>query len=277
MSIISITAGSYSNGRQIAKSVARRLEYEYVDIEIILPLVSSQFGVPESKLARALKEIPSSVGMFSQAKQQYMIYVDTVLSEYLLKNNIVYYGIAGFPVIREISHILKVQIIADLVDRINDKAKQSDVSPQKARKALAREDGRQRKWAETFYNMNISDPSLYDLVINIGHIKNDDIENALETIITAVNHTKFQPMTYSLRCANNIAMSCRVRAMLASIDAKMKVKSDEGTVCIYTKAVKKKAEDKVLKIKQKVMKIEGIKHVEVYVDYDLFSSVACGQ
>jgi hypothetical protein len=84
-------------------------------------------------------------------------------------------------------------------------------------------------------------------------------------------------MTYSLRCADNIATSCHVKEALVSTDPKIKVKSDEGTVYIYTKAVKKKADDKVLKIKQKVMKIEGVRHVEVYFDYDLFSSIAHGQ
>ncbi|MBW1746459.1 MAG: cytidylate kinase family protein, partial [Deltaproteobacteria bacterium] len=61
MSIITITDSSYSNGRQIAKSAAKRLNYEYVDSENILSLVSREFGISESNLARVLKEAPSSV------------------------------------------------------------------------------------------------------------------------------------------------------------------------------------------------------------------------
>ncbi|MBU4345683.1 MAG: cytidylate kinase-like family protein [Desulfobacteraceae bacterium] len=277
MSIITITAGSYSNGRQIAKSAAKRLNYEYIDSENISLLVSKEFGVPESNIMRALKETPSSVGMFSKAKPEYIIFIETLIAEYLLKNNIVYYGVVVLPLIQEVSHVLKVQIIADLESRIKNRMKLDNVSQDKARKTLVKEDNQQKKWAEAVYNIDLTDPNLYDLVINIGHIQDDDVEGALETIISTVKHKKFQPMTYSLRCMKNVAMSCRVRATLADIDSKMQVKSDEGTVYTYTKAIKKKAQDKVLEMKQKVMRIEGVKHIEVFIDYDLFTTVAHGQ
>ncbi|MBT9439838.1 MAG: hypothetical protein GAS50_11700 [Desulfobacterales bacterium] len=277
MSIITITDSSYSNGRQIAKSAAKRLNYEYADSENILPLVSKKFGVSESKLVRALKDTPSNVGMFSKAKPEHIIFIETLITEYLLKNNIVYYGVVGIPLIQEVSHVLKVNIIANLESRIKNRMKLDNVSQDKARKAVTKEDEQLKKWVEAVYNTDITDPNLYDLVINIGHIKGDDVEDALETIISTVEHKKFQPMTYSLRCMKNVAMSCRVRATLADIDPKMQVKSDEGTIYIYTKAVKKKAQDKVLEMKQKVMRLEGVKHVEVYIDYDLFAKVSHGQ
>ena len=277
MSIITITDSSYSNGRQIAKSAAKRLNYEYADSENILPLVSKEFGVSESKLAQALKDTPSNVGMFSKAKPEHIIFIETLITGYLLKNNIVYYGVVGIPLIQEVSHVLKVHIIANLESRIKNRMKLDNVSQDKARKAVTKEDEQLKKWVEAVYNTDITDPNLYDLVINIGHIKGDDIEDALETIISTVEHKKFQPMTYSLRCMKNVATSCRVRATLADIDPKMQVKSDEGTIYIYTKAVKKKAQDKVLEMKQKVMRLEGVKHVEVYIDYDLFAKVSHGQ
>lgn len=277
MSIITITAGSYSKGEQIAKSVAKRIEYDFIDLETILSLASKEFDVSESKLMQALKETPSGIGMFSKAKPEHIIFIETLITEYLLKNNIVYYGAIALPLIQEVSHVLKVQIIADLEDRIKNKAKLDGGSEEKARKTVIKEDNQQKKWAEAVYNINTTDPNLYDLVINIGHIKDDDFEDALETIISTVKHKKFQPMTYSLRCMKNVAMSCRVRATLVDIDSKMQVKSDEGTVYIYTKAVKKKAQDKVLEMKQKVMKIEEVKHIEVFIDYDLFAKVSNGQ
>jgi cytidylate kinase len=277
VSIITITASSHSNGKQLSKSAAKRLNYEYVDSENILSLVSKEFDVSESKLERAFKETPSGVGMFSQAKPEHIIFIETLITEYLLKNNIVYYGAIVLPLIRQVSHVLNVQIIANLEDRIKNKAKLDGGSQEKARKTVIKKDNQQKKWAEAVYNINITDPHLYDLIINMGHIKDDDLEDALETIISTVKHKKFQPMTYSLRCMRNVAMSCRVRATLAYIDSKMQVKSDEGTIYIYTKAVKKKAQDKVLEMKQKVMRLEGVKHVEVYIDYDLFAKVSHGQ
>jgi len=253
MSIITITDSSYSNGRQIAKSAAKRLNYEYVDSENILSLVSREFGISESNLARVLKEAPSSVSMFSKAKPEYIVFIETFITKYLLKNNIVYYGVVGLPLIQEVSHVLKVHIIADLESRIKNRMKLDNVSQDKARNAVSKEDEQMKKWVEAVYNIDVTNPNLYDIIINIGHIKDNDVEVALETIISTVEHKKFQPMTYSLRCMKNVAISCRVRATLADIDSKMQVKSDEGTIYIYTKAVKKKAQNKVLEMKQKVI------------------------
>ncbi|MBW2167036.1 MAG: cytidylate kinase-like family protein [Deltaproteobacteria bacterium] len=265
MSIITITDSSYSNGRQIAKSAAKRLNYEYVDSENILPLVSKEFGVSESKLVRVLKDTPSNVGMFSKAKPEHIIFIETLITEYLLKNNIVYYGVVGLPLNQKVSHVLKVHIIANLESRIKNimKLKLDNISQDKASKAVTKEDEQLKKWVEAVYNIDVADPNLYDLVINIGHIKGDDVEDALETIISTVEHKKYQPMTYSLRCMKNVAMSCRVRAILADIDPKMQVKSDEGTIYIYTKAVKKKAQVKVLEMKQKVFPMDS-KQQEIY-------------
>jgi cytidylate kinase len=257
--------------------VAKRLKYEYADSEIILSLVSGGFGVSESNLARVLKEVPSGVGIFSKAKPEYIIFIETLLTDYLVKNNIVYYGVIGLPFFQEISHVLKVRIMANLEDRIKTGMKLDNISQDKTSKIIAKEDEEQAKWAAAIYDIDLMDTNLYDLTINIRHIKSNDVEDAVETIISTVKHKKFQPMTYSLRCIKNIARSCRVRATLADIDSKMQVKSDDGTVYIYTRSIKKKAQNKALKMKQKVMKIEGVKHVEVYMDYDLFSTVAHGQ
>jgi len=149
--------------------------------ENILPLVSKKFGVSESKLVRALKDTPSNVGMFSKAKPEHIIFIETLITEYLLKNNIVYYGVVGIPLIQEVSHVLKVNIIANLESRIKNRMKLDNVSQDKARKAVTKEDEQLKKWVEAVYNTDITDPNLYDLVINIGHIKGDDIEDALET------------------------------------------------------------------------------------------------
>ncbi|MBW2740469.1 MAG: cytidylate kinase-like family protein, partial [Deltaproteobacteria bacterium] len=162
MSIITITAGSYSNGSQIAKSAAKRLNYEYADSEKILSLVSKEFGVSESKLERALQDTPSNVGMFSKTKFEHIIFIETLIAEYLLKNNIVYYGVVGLALIQKVSHVLKVHIIADLESRIKNRMKLDNVSQDKARKAVTKEDAQLKKWVEAVYNIDVTDPNLYD-------------------------------------------------------------------------------------------------------------------
>ena len=58
MSIITISRGSYSKGREIAEKVARKLNYECLSRDIVLE-ASEEFNVPEIKLVRAIHDAPS--------------------------------------------------------------------------------------------------------------------------------------------------------------------------------------------------------------------------
>ena len=58
MSIITISRGSYSRGKEVAETLARELGYECVSREIILE-ASEQFNIPEIQLVHAIEDAPS--------------------------------------------------------------------------------------------------------------------------------------------------------------------------------------------------------------------------
>ncbi|MFH1672589.1 MAG: cytidylate kinase-like family protein [Pseudomonadota bacterium] len=273
MSIIAISADSYSKDKELSEKVGKKIGYECVDQEAILS-ASEEFGVPKSKLVRAIEDVPS---VFSRGSQRYLAYIEAAFAEYMLKDNIVYSGLVGYPLIQGVSHVLKVRIVANLEDRIHLAMKQENISEEKARNKILNEDEHWKKWAKAVYGIDITNSHLYDLVINVGHIQDKDTKDAIETIAGTVKHKKFQPMTYSLECMKNSALSCRIRAALIDIDPKIEVKSDKGAVFVCTKAVKRKKQQQGLNLKQRVMKIDGVKHVEVYGEKKLFLSTAHGQ
>lgn len=271
-----ISADSYSKGEEVAKKVSEKTGYQYLGREAILS-AATEFGVPESKLARVLKDTPSLRDMLSNRRQQYIAYIEATLTKLMLQDNIVYHGLAGLPFIRGVSHVLKVHIIANLEDRIRLEMAQDGISEEKARKRILREDEHRKKWAKAVYDIDITDPHLYDLVINVGHIEDKDAEDAIEIIVNTVKHKKFQPMTYSLECMKNSALSCRIRAALIDMDPKIEVRSDKGSVFLYTNAIKRKKQKEGLTLKQRVMAMDGVKHVEAYGDKKLFLQAAHGQ
>jgi cytidylate kinase len=277
VSIITIFANSYSKGEEVAEKVAPKMGYEYVNRHVLLSAATKEFGMPESKLIRAIKDTPSILDMFSNGTQRSIAYMEAVLAEYMLKDNIVYHGQVGHPLVQGISHVLKVQIIAKLEDRIGLKTKQEHMSPEKARKIILEEDAQRKKWAKAIYDIDITAPGLYDLVINIGHLEAEDTEDAVETIVSTVKHKKFQPMTYSLNCMKDVALSCHLKAALINTDSTIQLKSYKGTVFVYTKALKRKKQRQVLDFKERVMAIDGVEHVEVYTEKDLFLNMARGQ
>jgi hypothetical protein len=74
MSIITISRGSYSRGKEAAEKVAQELGYECISRDILLE-ASDRFHVPEVKLVRAIHDSPSILGRFSQGKERYVAFI----------------------------------------------------------------------------------------------------------------------------------------------------------------------------------------------------------
>ena len=67
MSIITISRGSYSRGKEVAEKVAAALGYECISRDILLE-ASDQFNIPEIKLVRAIHDAPSILERFTYGK-----------------------------------------------------------------------------------------------------------------------------------------------------------------------------------------------------------------
>jgi len=273
--IITISTDRYTNGKEIAEKVAQKIGYDCVSREVILSAAKA-FRVPEMKLMRTIKDTPTILNMFSRDRKRYMSYIRSVVVDYMLKHDIVYYGLIGNPIIRGVSHVLKVRIIANLEDRILFEMESENVSEEKARKIIANLDDQQKKWGKAVYGIDITDPVFYDLIINVGHIGADDTEDAVETIVNTASHKKYQPNTYSINCMKNIALSCRVEAALIDKSPGIEVISDKGNVYVYSKTLKRKNQKQALALKEEIMKIDGVEHVEVFGGKEMFNESAIG-
>ena len=275
MYVITISTDRYTNGKEIAEKVAQKMDYDCVSREIILSAAKA-FRVPEMKLMRTIKDTPTILNMFSRDRKRYMLYIRSVVADYMLKHDIVYHGLVGNPIIRGVSHVLKVRIIANLEDRIRFEMERENVSEEKARKIIANLDDQQKKWGKAVYGIDITDPVFYDLIINVGHIGADDTEDAVETIVNTAGHKKYQPNTYSINCMKNIALSCRVEAVLIDKDPGIEVISDKGNVYVYSKTLKRKNRKQAPALKEEIMKIGGVEHVEVFGVKEMFNECAIG-
>jgi hypothetical protein len=71
MSIITISRGSYSCGKEVAEKVSHALGYECISRDIILE-TSEQFNIPEIKLIRAIHDSPSILDRFTSGKERYI-------------------------------------------------------------------------------------------------------------------------------------------------------------------------------------------------------------
>jgi cytidylate kinase/metal-sulfur cluster biosynthetic enzyme len=258
MSIITISRGSYSRGKEVAEKLARKLGYDCISRDILLE-ASSEFNIPEIKLVRALHDAPTVLERFTYGKERYLAYLRSALLQHVLKDNVVYHGLAGHYFLQDIPHVLKVRIIADIKDRVKEEMKRENISESEARYVLKKDDEERRKWGIQVYGIDTWDPSLYDMVLHVHRLTVDDVVDILfETIRKPV----YQTTPSSQKMVSDLALSAKVLASLATIAPKVGVWSDDGVVFMTTTYNELSLTPEIInEVKDIAMKVPGVKEV----------------
>ena len=228
MSIVTISRGSYSRGKEVAEKLAQKLGYECISRDILLD-VSEEFNVPEIKLVRALHDAPTVLERFTHGKERYVSYIRSALLQHVLKDNIVYHGLAGHYFLRDIPHVLKVRIIADMKDRVAEEMKRENISAEQALYILQKDDEERRKWGIQVIGTDTWDARPYDMVL---HIKKLQVEDVVEILAETVQKPAFQTTAESLKIIRDQALAAKVHANLAKIAPMMSVTANDSVVTI---------------------------------------------
>jgi len=230
MSIITISRGSFSHGKDVAKKLAEKLGYQCISREILLQ-ASEQFNIPEIKLLRAVHDPPSIFDRLTYGRERYVSYIRETLLQYFEKGNVVYHGLAGQLFAQGISHVLKVRINTDLDDRIEEKMRREGISAEEARNTLIKDDEAYRQWSRYLYGFDSADPDLYDMVINLKEISVDD---AVEIIAKTANLPCFQPTPESRKAVHTLVLAAHVQRGLMSDMPTAKVNVNAGAIVVTT-------------------------------------------
>jgi cytidylate kinase len=282
MAIITLSRGSYSHGEEIARRVAARLGYEYTSREILVE-ASRFFDVSEMRLTKTIHDAPSILERITRGKEKYLNYIQAALLEHVRRDNVVYHGHAGHFFLPRISHVARVRIIADMSERVRYLREVKPMSEAAAKDYLINEDRERTRWTRYLFDKEITDPALYDLVINIGVLNIDD---ACDIICTMAESERFKATPESTRAINDLAISSHIRAALQET-CEADVTSEAGRVHVRVLAPKIRkssyaspyleksiAEDMRQELNRKVLTIlkdvSGVKDVTCAVDDPLY-------
>jgi cytidylate kinase len=255
MSIITISRGSYSKGSEVAEKVSARLGYECISREVLLE-ASKEFNVPEIMLARAIHDAPSILDRIGYKKDHYIAFIWAALLQHFKKGNVVYCGLAGHFFVKDIPHVLKIRVNADLDLRVRSEVEREGVPRKEALRVIRHDDEERRKWSQYLYGINTSDPSLYDMVIHIGNISTED---AAAIICNTVALDTFKTTPESQEAIEDIAIAAQVKAALMDLAPDVDVVASHGVVQIHTAALLFEENSVVEEIQAIAKAIDGVK------------------
>ena len=261
MSIITISRGSYSMGKEVAEKVAERLGYECIAREVLVE-ASEQFNIPEIKLLRTIQDTPSILERFSYGRQKYLTYIQSTLLSYLQKDNVVWHGFVGHFFVKDIPNVLDVLIIADMESRIRAVMERDRISRENALPYLKKVDEQRKKWGQHLYGIDLWDANFYDLVV---HIKKIPVNDAVDLICRTVGLKQFQTTPESQKAIDDLALAFKVRAALVDLERDIDVSASGGLVTLNASAQLTQKQELVTNLEKITKTVQGVKEVNITV------------
>jgi cytidylate kinase len=255
MSIVTISRGSFSHGKEVAEKLAEKLGYECISREVILE-ASAHFNIPEIKLTRAIHDAPSILDRFTYGKERYVTYFREALLHHLQKDNVVYHGLAGHFLVPGVSHVLKVRILASMEERVAEEIRREGISAEEARKMLKRDDEERYRWSYHLYGLDNRDPGLYDLIIHINSIPT---EWAAEIIQHALSLPRFRATPESQKAMDNLMLAAQVQAALAEEVPSVRVEVINGELVVSMGVAWGESKRLIAKVDRLVDEAGGVK------------------
>lgn len=187
MSIITISRGTLSGGRTTAMCLADHLGYPCIGREI-LQKAARKAGASEDALKREFEAPPGPLSFQpSPQRRRYLLAVQAALADQCVGGQLVYHGLAGQFLLKDLPGILRIRLIAPLRMRIKAlTSAHHRTSPKAAEKYIKRADRDRRRWVRHMYGADVEDPALYDLTVNLEVI-------SLETACVVVAQLAAQP------------------------------------------------------------------------------------
>ncbi len=165
MAIITISHQMGTGGPEIGMALAKRLDYRYVDQDLISD-AARRYGCIEEKLSHLDESKPSLFERFDVETRRYITVIQTALLEFAEADNIVLMGRGGQWLLRGIPHVLRVRITERFEQRVRNWVRRTaeltgETPNQRAATEFVRRDDNDRAGRMKYlYEVDIADPSL---------------------------------------------------------------------------------------------------------------------
>lgn len=189
MAIITISRGSLSGGKALAGCLAERLGYPTLGREVLLEAAES-IGISEDVFRGKFETTPGLWARLTQERSRYILAMQTALAEWGTRGNLVYHGLSGQFLLKDLPGVLRVRLVAPLELRVQAfMDTQPIMSRSQAEDFIENVDQERARWVRLMYGADVTDPVNYDLTVNLKRLS---LESACDVIAEAASQPRYQ-------------------------------------------------------------------------------------
>ena len=205
---------------------------------------------------------PSVFSKFTHEKVRNVAYIRATLARYVKGNNIVYHGFAGHLVPRDITHILRVCLVASQEYRAALSMRSEGISEKEAQRFIRRDDNECREWTKYLFGLGPWDMSLYDIKIPMHE---GSVEKAAGMICDNVAKEALKTTPGSEQAADDFVLAARVNVLLAEEGHEVDVSCDHGNITVVINKYVLRLEHLEKELRRIAGSVAGVKSVHTRV------------
>ena len=206
MAVITIFGLYASKKRGFGKALARKLNYDYADREIIRELarranISEEYveSYEDGRFTGLMEILSKTVSMsfikrligdragYIDSKIYFKLLEEIVIS-LAKRGNIVIVGRGSHCILQGYENVYCIKIKSEWEDRVKTAGKLLASRVCDVEEYILEQDKKEKKFMEFFYNVDWLDPSLFNLEINLSKVSREDGIQQVIDLISAKKH-----------------------------------------------------------------------------------------
>lgn len=170
-----------SLGDEVAEAISRRLGWELITRSQLIKLFFQPVTKPHEQ--HLLTESAKFYLSPFQDKGTYLDYLQEKLREYVAQRSAVLVGFGSMLIFAGDRDAVHVRVIAPVEVRAARIRRQYQLSRENAESILATADKKHKRFVATVFNVDLTDPHLYDLTLNTASLSADECVSAIMATI----------------------------------------------------------------------------------------------
>jgi two-component system, OmpR family, response regulator CpxR len=230
-SSLAVFSGVYCRGEEVVTALAGATGLRVVSDHDLVQAAANRFGVSESTIARVFSVKRSVFDKFTHEKERARAYLCLVLSELMDESRLLLSGYNAHLLPWELSHVLRVCLIADMPFRVRQATRMATVTKEEAEAQIIADDAEKSQWTSTLlHNDNPWDAALYDMLLPMGQLK---VDQAVSLLSDQLSREGLQPSPDSRRALADFQLAARAAVVLVRAGHDGEVKANDGVLTVH--------------------------------------------
>jgi two-component system, OmpR family, response regulator CpxR len=210
MSSIALFNTIFVEEKKVREQLAVATGFRVIQDADIISEVSRKFTIHQDKVKRAMYGPPSVFNRFTLEREKITAYLKMVVAGHLHKKGIIYSGDIALLIPATVTHVLRVGLFDKKANRVR-RAIGEGLSEGNAVKVIKKHDTSAAELVDHLYKKEITDPSLYDIIIPMGE---NFPESAIKLILENYHKPAILEQDISQQAVDDMTVAAEVELAL---------------------------------------------------------------